>query len=732
MSLNDALGQLALYESKSDFQKVCEVGAQLLRQPNAKFDISAFQQCVVTLIQNDQYQLALKTIQSLKTNESKKSVVPDANYLSFETLYVHYKLNHNQAFEETFQTIDLSTIQSPVVKRALLHLKAQQFYKLGYYNNAVAVYDVLINNDLSNLDDADLTVNSKAIASQQQLLAVEMSEPDNLMDEDPSEADSYDLLFNESLMQFNERHYTKALEFLSSAKDKAETYNANESLLDVFLEVAPMYLQTSYIHGILNAKEEALRVLQEFHAKFESVLSHPDAKLFRLIYLNNYYSLVSNKGDESIILNNFGFTEAISALNKDNKFLKFQYYLLKRNEAIFNFKIGKKVSITKELNYDTSSASTDFKRILDTKVIDDNENYDLTILGLACLQESGIAILDDLNVDEESKWQRVPKQFYNYLVSQVAKINSDSISLTKAKKLIAGTLLSIQLLVNHSTDANLNSHLNNGIQLLEKLLAIPKTQQILLASYFGIITLLVSLYQLTYNQTSYLTKFQKLYDIVYENYSSFEITNKFQYNFLKKLNFEFFNINVNNPDEVTRSTNNKKIISVFDTLLAFQPNDKLVGILKAELTNEQQQEDTESLLIPVEELTSELDFTQITTEGLNKVLAEYASGAGSAAAAQIFKKKAKRVRKIPQHPSKAAAEGKPLDQERWLPMKDRTYYKVSKKDKKKMKQATQGAQGGSADHTTEESGITGGGDNRVGTSSGGSKKNKKKKGGKRK
>lgn len=745
MSVNEIFNQLSIHTNNREFEKIYSLGVSLLSRPNAQFDLSLFQKSVVSIIQNDKYSLALKLIESLAKNQSKQSIVPE-NYLIFEKLYIFYKLNDNQSFEKLFQTIQLGSIESKLLKRSILHLQAQQFYKLGYYNNALEIYKQLLDpqSNYFKLDDLDLLINEKAIASQRKVFATEV---DNNKAGQANSSDSYDLLFNNSLIEFNEKHFTRALDYLASSKEKAETYYANEgdsTSLDLFLEVAPMYLQSAYIYQVFSKNEESLNVLTEFKERFHNILTSTkdviskdkNVQLFKLIFLNNYYSLTMSKNNnvfnENILANQLKYTNLVSALSNNTKFLKSQYYALKRNESILNFKIGKNISVTKELNYDTSSTSSEFKKLLNSRVVDDNENYDLTILALSSLQDSGIVLLEDLNIDDDIRYSKVPNSYYKYLIKEIARQTSTE-NIIKAKKLVAGSLLTIQLLVNSSKESNLNSYLNNSINLLEQLLEVPLVEKIVLQKYYGVISLLINLYELVYNPAKYFTKFEKLYNKVYDSYIgniSVEISNKFQYNFLKKINFDFFNLNENNLDAMEKQQNVEKIVNVFEKLLVFNPQDKLISILVLKIKNGDIEFDENSVnLLSLDELTEGLEFNSLTTTGLESVLKEYSSTSGFANAANNFVKKAKRVRKKPQHPSKAAIEGKPLDHERWFPMKDRSYYKVSKKDKKKMKAATQGSSG-AIDHTTEESGIS----NSVEKSTGGSsaKKNKKKKANKKK
>lgn len=737
MSVSELFNQLNVHVNNSEFEKVYHIGQTMLSKK--QLDKDAFKSCIDAIIENDRYSLGQKLLVQL---EQKGHSADDLNYLVFEKLYIFYKLNLNDQFEKLFNRLSIDKFP-PVLKRSLLHLKAQQFYKLGLYNNALDIYKMLIQHDsqgLHKFDDLDLKINETAIRSQQQLFVTEMKSTTEDAPTDIDNTTSYDLLFNESLIEFNERNFKKALKLLGLAKDKSETFHKNESLLDNFLESGVMYLQIAYIYQLLNDFENADSVLNEFYTKFSGFLSNDtknnniNVQLLRLIYLNNSYSLKSRNQKFNLyeILKNGNFTNLVSMLNDKNKFLNFQYNLLKRNESIFNFKINKKISITESLNYnnnnndkDSSSFETFKKSFFLGDAIDDNENYDLTILALASLQESKIKFLDDLNMDESIKDRKLPKLYYRYLIKTLDSLSDiKNNNILDLQKIVAGSLLSIQLLINKDSndEIRLNSSLNLGIKLLERIIfnEIFFTSKIT-RKYYGVYSILLSLYEHTLSNEKYQLKFSQIYNLIYDRFFMLPITNKYQYNFLKKITFEM--VQLLKPNDIENEEDSQKISQMLKKLSECNSNDtddELINALLAQM--EQKQQEITGKLISIDKLKVDNVEQLISEDTLQKLFDEHTGSLASISSRRIQQIKAKHVRKRknPQHPSKSDN----FDKERWIPLKDRSYYKVSKKDKKKMKNATQG---GMVDHITEESGINNIVTPVASSSSSSSKKNKKNK-----
>lgn len=633
MSVAEIFDQLNIAQSKNSFGKVYDLSKTLLSKRNDEFEPELYNKIVIHAIENDKYHMALRLVDNLK--KAKKST--DSLYLIFETLYVYYKLNKDLEFSQLVAAIDIDSVSSKVLQRALKHLVSQQEYKLGNYGSSLKIYKELMQSDLRSFDSLDLLVNETAILSQ--------TGETEVIDQDQS---SYDLLFNNALIKFNGGS-EESLEYLKQTQEKIEAAYANESLVDLLIEVAPVYLQTAYIYQALEQKDAALKVLDEFHSKFEKVLNDGDktVQLFKLIYLNNYYSLTG--GASLSVLTDVKYSQLVESIKNENKILTFQYNALRRNESILDFEVGKNVSI--------------------------RDTGDLTILGLRSLQDSKILLLEDLNTDAEVVNVRLPGLFYKYLRKTLA--------VKPGPKEIGGVLLAIQLLINSSTEENLNSNLNKGIELIEKII-----ETVLEHQNFGILILLVNLYQVTLSTSKYQLRLTNLFETVYDKIVVVESQPKF--NFLKYIGFEYLSIS---PSET-------KVATLFERLLNYNDLDNLVNNMLAKLN---QGLASHHDLKPVDEITAGLDYHKLVGEELEQILKDY----GGKSTSSLTRNVAKRIRKKPQHANKRSLESKPIDKERWLPLRDRSYYKISKKDKKKLKLSQASTQGGNADHSTEESGISG-------------------------
>ncbi|KAH3681472.1 hypothetical protein WICPIJ_007551 [Wickerhamomyces pijperi] len=124
---------------------------------------------------------------------------------------------------------------------------------------------------------------------------------------------------------------------------------------------------------------------------------------------------------------------------------------------------------------------------------------------------------------------------------------------------------------------------------------------------------------------------------------------------------------------------------------------------------------TADSLPSIASLTAHLDLAELETQAFHQITNE-ATKTASKTAYKVHKRP--RTRK-----SFTVDPSKTLDAERWLPMKDRSYYKPKKSKKKGTSTATQG---GSADNTTEVSTASASVVRSTGSGSGGKNKSKKK------
>lgn len=131
------------------------------------------------------------------------------------------------------------------------------------------------------------------------------------------------------------------------------------------------------------------------------------------------------------------------------------------------------------------------------------------------------------------------------------------------------------------------------------------------------------------------------------------------------------------------SIDEEKSILLFEKLLEANPDDQLVSIVLGKRSTDE--------LTPITELVGDLDPAELVKNGLNEL--EPNRKRSNESSQPVSKKR--RVRKPRNVPSTGNAEN--IDPERWLPLKDRSYYKPKKSKK------SHATQGGAADSVTEES-----------------------------
>ncbi|GME84679.1 unnamed protein product [[Candida] boidinii] len=131
----------------------------------------------------------------------------------------------------------------------------------------------------------------------------------------------------------------------------------------------------------------------------------------------------------------------------------------------------------------------------------------------------------------------------------------------------------------------------------------------------------------------------------------------------------------------------EKSKSLFEKIYNYDSTNELVSVVLGKKSTED--------LDNISDLTQDIDSEELIKAGIVPLLSS-----GSASKSKFSSKskitKKRRVRKNPKHPVKEIKSE--IDAERWLPMKDRSYYKP-----KKGKKNNKDTQGGTASKATEES-----------------------------
>ncbi|KAH3663470.1 hypothetical protein WICMUC_005909 [Wickerhamomyces mucosus] len=605
-SLNELLKKLEVYSNDDQHEEVFESSFEILK--SSPHDPRALRLTVVALINLDRYSKALEILK-----QYSQAAQDD---LLLEKAYVYYKLNLNKELSQIF---DQLTEEPLFQNKGLLHLKAQSVYRLGDYDHSLNLYQQLINSSNDESEVIDLSVNERAVLSDAYQTGV-FNKLNPKSPITPSSENSYDLIFNESLIQLGLKNYSKSLELLEIAELRSRESNPSEE--DQLTETIPIIIQKAYLYNLIGETQKSNELIEQL--KYYKLSD----ELNQLILDNNIISKINNDKDLDfhLILKELNFPNSINNLSA--RLSKIQHSVLTKNYAILSSHVGKNIKI-------------------------DNSNInDITTKALDQLVKANV-LLDQDNVKTQAK------KSFKYAF--------------KTKELPI-TLAAAQL------NVNINK-LDSAIAILENL----ETKDRILP---GIATLLLSLYEEVQSER----KKSILFDEVYEAFKTKLVFSVDEYEFIKIFALKF------------SSTENDKSLQLLTKLNQFKQDDLITSVLNNDLSN----------LKSIDELTSNLDIEQLISEGIDELSKEQT---GNPTTFKISKKRIHKTKKLP----KSFDESKLPDPERWLPLKDRSYYKPKKSKKKSQKDT----QGGSADNTTEES-LVSKARNIAPSQSSNPKKNKKK------
>ncbi|CCH45658.1 Signal recognition particle protein [Wickerhamomyces ciferrii] len=577
MSLNQLFHKLEVDASQDNHKEVLETTYEILKSsPN---DLKAMRLSIVAAINLDQY---------LKAYGIFKEFPQQGDDLLLEKLYVIYKLNLNDELHQEFNKLTPNQLNNGV-----LHLKAQFYYRLGDYETALTTYHQLIQStDSEDPELLDLSVNERAILADGYQFGIfnKFNDKQPLSDDQ----DSYDLVFNESLIQFGLKNYTKSLELLELSLDKA--IEVNTDLNDQLNETFPILLQKAYLYQTLGETIKAKEILESID------ISKISDDLNTLIYQNNLITLTSTE-NPALIIKELEFPNSLNKLNSRLSLL--QKTSLWKNYNKLKFKLNQSIT-SKDLNH-----------------------KDITNHALKSFSKSGLDH-DDLITQA--------KQAYRFAINT----KDLGISLISAQ-------LNIEL-----------ENFDSAVSILENLN--PENKYLPSVS-----NILINLYEKLGSQKKKISLFNE----IYEFYKSKDL-NIDEYEFLKVISLNFSN---QEPE---------KTQNLLEKLYNIHPDDLISIILN-------KSEKDLNQLHPIDHLTSGLSFDDLIQQGIESLSQQQPI----LTTKKTIKKRSKQSRK----PSKSYDATKQPDGERWLPMKDRSYYKPPKGKKKQGNQT----QGGVADNITEES-----------------------------
>lgn len=549
-----------------------------------------------------------------------------------EKAYIYYKTGNVKNVEEIYQTSINSSEISVILRTALKHVMAQCYYQVGRMAEALDLYHELIN--LNSIDnELDIACNERAIISQIPISGVEPTPSLTVKETEKS----YDFIFNEALIELRNNHIDKCLSLLKNASSLCTEQNLDSNPEDLAAELAPIELALAYVYQVSGHTALAISTLKSLDMEGVTDL------LTKKIIKGNLISLTSTPENVNYTARELSYKDVLH-LHR-NKMTRAQYRSLVKNHILLSYQSN---TLSKVSNFLKNSFGQDFAREFEG---------DFTPMVIKLLVKLEIPF-QDLNI--ESNWKAVSKKVYKFALSELSK-----------SEITETAVASVLILV--FVNAKLFKF-DQAIDVLEKI-TLKELQSLTTNLHASLFSCLINLYEVTKGHRKLASLYSSLIE-EFEKLSVEDLKNTLLHSFVSSVVFKL--ISVDSSIEVA---------SILKNLKAAQPENAVISLIAdgeiVSFDNDlASQEDVEALLeANVDELNTLVPQTRVTSKK------------GKSALSMVTKKARKpkfSKGKVLKTDAEFNAE-KDLDQERWLPMKLRTYYKPSKKDLKKKIGGHQGA-----------------------------------------
>lgn len=660
--------QLATADSPSEHENVFEVSYEYLSKIKNFNDVKAYQSCLVALINLDKYNKAYELIQKIPTEAIAAELV-------LEIAYVLYKVGKS---DELMALVKQNhEALSGYYLFGIKNILAQNYYKIGKYKESLQLVQECIRE--SGAENTDLAVNERAVISQINF------QNSHIVSNASTELDTqnYDLLFNESLVEFSKNNKQKALELLNRAESLCLEQNMGADKEDLLSELLPIRLNINYIKQNQGDLEGAIASLSEELKNIDSV--HDD--LLKLILKLNLYSCKQQQAggeleDANLVFRDLQIQEVLNKLNQ--KLTKFQYHVLMKNNLLAKYTDG---------TLGTSLTSSHFLN----QYFESFPN-DLTALVYSILNDLGVTF-DDLR--DVSKKYTVRKKFTGLVTDERKNFATRILHEYVNKSLF-------QKNYRYGSFASMSKTIDEELK-EDKL--IPSVIGCYLNSGEDVHSL----------DDGWKEIVAQLKNKIVTSSAEDLTSDPNRFMLYKELGFLLIRKHYGTSCDDEASSKGKEIL---EALAAAAPEDKLlVAITTGDV----------SQLRDVEQLQAHESVDELIKEGVEL----WNSNKSIITLKPAFIQKKHRKRKPKFSPNKVVkpADEVSLDPERWLPMKVRSYYKPTKKER--LKSSHQGAierqstpvSSSPAPSSATSNKTTAG--TAANTSSSSSKKNKKKKKGKK-
>lgn len=346
----------------SDHLTIYEVSYEYLSKIKEFNDAKAFNNCLVALINLDNYDKALNLIKEVPQEVHSQFVV--------EKAYIYYKLGKDDElallYEHLVDNAEGSIEGVPVQEielRAIKHILAQHLYQRGHVAKALALYQELIDSNNKIDNEVDLATNERAILSQ--LPAGERPQPRLEGSED-----SYDFTYNNALIEISNNNLEGADKLLDKAISQCGLEIQDPSELTA--EIAPMKVAQAYVKLLQGHSTEALDILTS------ADLASADDPMVLLLVKNNTLALQGDGGANlNIVHGELNYPETLNALKQ--KLTSAQFGQLLKNHLLLSYQTGTLSVKSKYLSkaYQAKLASNDFslqayKTLISNKISQDD------------------------------------------------------------------------------------------------------------------------------------------------------------------------------------------------------------------------------------------------------------------------------------------------------------------------------------------------------------------------
>lgn len=359
-----------------------------------------------------------------------------------------------------------------------------------------------------------------------------------------------------------------------------------------------------------------------------------------------------------IVKNNFYSHSTITNINLVDRDLNYQQNLHKLNQKLTVLQYERVLKNSLVLKFASGTLS---KSQLNNQFIN---NFQQTFPG--DLLPLSYKVLSELNIDykdlqDSTKLKLVGRKLVKYISTQ--HTNNDDLK-----------IVAILILVSVNAQIGL---FDQSLPILEQLTHESLTTSKVLP---GLIGTLIAIYERTHNNKKLTDLLLKVLEkLLYTPQELFKDIN--YYNFAKIVAFKALN-----------QGHDKTATQLFEYLFEVNPSDHLINSILSNTNND---------LLPLDELTSKKPIDEILSVDIDTLIPT----TKSKSIKPIVKKSSKITKKKQKPkfgPNKVLKpiEDLQLDEERWLPLKLRSYYKPTKKEKKKASGGQQGVAESSARTTT--------------------------------